>query len=149
MLRINKKTEYALLAIEHMCLLEAEGAKLSNTREISETYHIPHPLLAKIMQKLANKGFIKSVHGTKGGYLLAKRPHDMSVADILAVFEGPLAVADCFKEAKIDCPQWDGCTIKDPFYELNHKIHELLTQTTIADLAKKKGPVQSKEGIKV
>lgn len=135
MLRFNKKTEYALLAIEHMALSEHHGALTTSTREISEAYHIPYPLLAKVMQKLANKGFIKSIQGTKGGYLLAKKPIDISVADVISVFDGPVAVAECFKDTKINCPQWSDCLIKDPFYELNHKIQLLLSQTTVADLA--------------
>ena len=138
MLRFNKKTEYALLAIEHMTLSEHGASMVTNTREISEAYHIPLPLLAKVMQKMANNGLVKAVHGTKGGYLLAKKPSDISVADVISIFDGPIAVAECFKNEKIDCPQWNGCLIKDPFYELNQKINLLLTQTTVADLAVKK-----------
>ena len=87
---------------------------------------------------------VKAVHGTKGGYVLAKRPTDITIAHIVEIFDGPIAVAECFKEEKITCPQWDGCLIKDPFYELNNKIFTLLTQTTLADLAVK-GMQQPKE----
>ncbi len=139
MLRFNKKTEYALLAIEHMSLMEAGQKDLVSTREIAGAYKIPLPLLAKVMQQLANKGLVKAIHGTKGGYLLAKKPSDISVADVMQVFDGPVALAECFQEKKIACPQWSGCTIKDPFYKLNHKIHDLLAHTTIADLTNNKG----------
>lgn len=138
MLHFNRKTEYALLAIEHMVRKAGEAEAVTSAREVSEAYHIPYPLLAKVMQRLAGKGLIKSVHGTKGGYLLVKRPVDITVADVVAVFDGPVAVAECFKEAKITCPQWNGCLIKGPFYELNHKIHSLLVQTTIDDLVGKR-----------
>lgn len=130
MLHFNRKTEYALLAIEHMARKDGQAS----VREVSEAYQIPYPLLAKVMQSLSGRGLIKSVQGTKGGYVLAKLPTDITVADIVEVFEGPVAVAECFKEEKITCPQWDGCHIKSPFYELNHKIYNLLTQTTVADL---------------
>lgn len=135
MLRLNRKTEYALLAIEHMVRKEIQQKAPTSTREVSEAYHIPNPILAKVMQKLAGKGIIKSVHGTKGGYVLTKKPADISVVDIITIFDGTVAVADCFKEEKITCPQWNGCLIKTPFYELNRKIHDLLAQTSIADLA--------------
>ena len=135
MLKLNRKTEYALLAIQHMGHREAETGMLSNTREIAEAYHIPYPLVAKVMQQLAAKGIIKSIHGTKGGYQLAKRLEDIAVADVVEIFDGRVAVADCFKDAKITCPQWDGCSIKDPLAELNRKIYALLANTTIKDLA--------------
>ncbi len=138
MLHFNRKTEYALLAIEHMIGRENQNQSITSVREVSEAYHIPQPLLAKVLQKLAANGLIKAVHGTKGGYVLAKRPGDISVAHVVEVFEGPFAVAECFNGEKITCPQWDNCLIKDPFYELNYKIYSLLSATTVADLAHRK-----------
>ena len=135
MLHYNRKTEYALIALEHMLRKNAvEETAITSTREVSQTYQIPYPLLAKVLQKLSGRGLIKSVHGTKGGYILGKPAGDITVADVAEIFEGPLAVAECFKEEKITCPQWDGCRIKTPLYELNHKIYRMLTHTTMADL---------------
>ena len=134
MLLFNRKTEYALIAIEHMIRKNQDGDAITSTREIAQTYHIPNPILAKVMQKLGSKGLIKSLQGTKGGYVLAKQPEDISVAHVVEVFEGPWAVAECFRDEKITCPQWDGCLIKSPLYDLNHKIYNLLTQTSVADL---------------
>jgi len=134
-LHFNKKTEYALLAIEHMIQKEGQALPVTSTREISNSCHIPYPLLAKVMQRLASHGVIRAFQGTKGGYVLAKRPGDITVANIVEIFDGPFAVAECFNGEKITCPQWDGCLIKGPFYELNYKIYNLLAQTTVADLA--------------
>ena len=144
MIHFNKKTEYALLAIEVMVRKEEQGLPVTSAREISQTCHIPYPLLAKVLQKLAAHGMIRAFQGTKGGYVLTKRPNDITVAHIVEIFDGPFALAECFNGEKITCPQWDGCLIKDPFYELNHKIYNLLAQTTIADLSgkKEKTPVQ-------
>lgn len=136
MLHFNRKTEYALIAMEHMLRKDPEkDGALTSAREVSETYQIPYPLLAKVLQQLAARGIIKSVHGTKGGYMLVKQGEDVSVADVVEIFEGPMAVAECFKEEKITCPQWDGCRIKHPLYELNHKIYQMLSATTMHDLA--------------
>ncbi|MBI2340221.1 MAG: Rrf2 family transcriptional regulator [Deltaproteobacteria bacterium] len=132
---MNRKTEYALLALEHMARKEKRTEAITSTREVSESYRIPYPLLAKVMQTLSGKGLIKSVHGTKGGYQLIRRTRDIRVVDVIQIFDGTVAVADCFKEEKITCPQWDGCLIKTPFYELNRKILDLLSETSIADLA--------------
>ncbi len=137
MLHFNRKTEYALLSIEHMVRkegLSVSHPQVTSAREVSEAYHIPYPLLTKVLQKLAGKGMIKALHGTKGGYVLAKKPTDISVADVVTIFDGPVAVVECFKEEKITCPQWEDCHIRNPFYELNMKIQDLLTQTTVADL---------------
>jgi len=140
MLLFNRKTEYALIDIEHMIRKSQDGETITSTREIAQTYHIPNPILAKVLQKLASKGLVKSSQGTKGGYVLAKQPEDISVAHVVEIFEGPWAVAECFRDEKITCPQWDGCLIKSPLYDLNHKIYNLLTQTSVADLRVGPGP---------
>ncbi len=142
MIHFNRKTEYALMAIEHMIQKQGSETVLSSVREISEQHKIPYPLLAKVMQQLSVKGMIKSVQGTKGGYILAKNPDDMSVASVVEIFEGPFAVAECFNGEKITCPQWDGCSIRSPFSELNNKIFHLLSETSVADL------VGGKNGVK-
>lgn len=141
MLQFNRKTEYAFLAIEYIARKADElPSSVTSTREISEAYKMPYPLLAKIMQQLSNRGLIKSVQGTKGGYVLAKKAENISVVDVVEIFDGRVAVADCFKEEKITCPQWDGCHIRDPFYELNMKIYQMLAETSMADLIKKSSP---------
>ncbi len=134
MLHFNRKTEYALLALEHMYTREGQNGSITSTREVSEAYHIPYPLLAKVMQKLAGKGLVRAVHGTKGGYSLAKRPMEISVSDVVGIFEGPIAVTECIKEGHSSCPQLGDCSIKDPFQQLNQKIAKLLTETTLNDL---------------
>ena len=122
MLKFSRKSEYALIALEHI-VAHGTGSACS-VREISELYQIPFPLLAKIMQEMAGKGLIVSSRGTKGGYQLGKEADEISLADVLEIFDGTLAVADCLKKEKISCPQWNGCKIKSPFTVLNHKIHE-------------------------
>jgi len=149
MLRFSKKTEYALMAIQHIAVSEVSGNGLASTREISATYKIPYPLLAKIMQGLANHGLVKAVYGTKGGYLLVKHAEDISVADVMEVFDGRVAVAECFQHKKVDCEQWKDCSIKDPFYELNQRISDILVKTTVADLVKKKPAVAVRTTIEV
>lgn len=139
MFHFNRKTEYALLAIEHMVRKVEGDHPVTSTREVSDAYRIPYPLLAKVLQQLASKGLIKSVHGTKGGYVLARRPVDITVAHLVEIFEGPFAMVECFGDQKITCPQWDGCLIKDPLYELNHQIYLLLSRTTVEDLARGSG----------
>ncbi len=135
MIHFNKKTEYAIVALEHIARRERDGDGLTNTREIAQAYSLPYPLLGKVLQKLAGRGLVKAIHGTKGGYVLAKKPEDISVADVAEVFEGPVAVAECFNGEKITCPQWSGCHIRHPLYELNAKIHDLLVRTKISDLS--------------
>ncbi len=112
------------------------GKTISSAREIADEQNIPYSLLSKVMQQLANLGIIKAVHGTHGGYLLAKPLENISLAYFIQAFEGSFGVAECFKEGKITCQQWDACSIKSPFTKLNLKIQSLLNQMSVSDLYK-------------
>ena len=66
MLKLNKKTEYGLLALQYM--LARENSDVATVKEIAEHHKISQSLLAKILQSLARQKIIKSVQGARGGY---------------------------------------------------------------------------------
>ena len=70
MLRLSKKSDYALMAVKHLAMRADGGA--ASAREISESYAIPLELLAKILQRLVRARLLVSVQGTRGGYRLGK-----------------------------------------------------------------------------
>ena len=70
MLRLSKKSDYALISVKHLAT-RADAASAS-AREISESYAIPLELLAKILQRLVRARLLVSVQGTRGGYRLAR-----------------------------------------------------------------------------
>lgn len=132
MFRISRKTEYAALAVEYMV---GKGG-LASVREISDHFHIPYHLLAKILQRLASRGVLKSTYGTKGGYRLNRDPTEVNLADIVSIFEGDLGMTNCSRPEEPSCPQLLECSIRNPLSEINHKIFDLLKQTTLADLVR-------------
>ena len=64
MLKITKKTEYALIAIRHI----EDNNQLVSSKEIANKYSIPKELMAKTLQLMAKAGYLKAVKGPKGGY---------------------------------------------------------------------------------
>ena len=81
MLRLSKKADYALMAMKHLAVHSDAGA--ASAREIAEQYDIPVELLAKVLQRLAQRGVLTSLQGTRGGYKLARPTALISVADPL------------------------------------------------------------------
>ena len=65
MLKLSKKAEYALMAAKFMAL--QNYGRLSSAREIAESYHIPYPLVAKVLQSLVRCNLAVSVKGVNGG----------------------------------------------------------------------------------
>jgi Rrf2 family protein len=131
-LKLTKKTDYALMALHHMGYLSEQP--LVNAKEIAETYHIPVEMMAKILQVLSRDGLIASVNGPKGGYALSRAPEDISVADVVTSIEGQIGVADCMLEMHAPCMQADTCTIRTPVEHIQERIVALLAGLSVADV---------------
>ena len=80
MLKLSKKTEYALMAAKYMALNNSSG--FSTAKEISVSYNIPHQLVAKVLQAMAKNDIAISSKGVNGGFALAKEPEEISLSDI-------------------------------------------------------------------
>jgi Rrf2 family protein len=132
MLRLSKKADYALMAMKHLAT-RADGAS-SSAREIAEAYDIPVELLAKILQRLARHGLVKSLQGTRGGYRLARETAKISVADIIEAIEGPLRVTACSTEEE-NCGQYAKCSVRDPLWRIKDRIVSALSDCSLQEIA--------------
>ncbi|MBI4446776.1 MAG: SUF system Fe-S cluster assembly regulator [Acidobacteria bacterium] len=138
MLRISKKADYGLIALRH---LAANPGTSYSCREIAERYNIPFPLMAKILQKLVRGGFVVSQQGINGGYVLARRPEQITAVEVIEAIEGPVSLTSC-NTYRGPCVQFDQCTVKDPLELVNQKILKMLQETTIHELAGTIVPLQ-------
>ncbi len=132
MLRLSKKADYALMAMKHLAI-HADGASAS-AREIAEAYDIPLELMAKVLQRLARSGLVRSLQGTRGGYRLAKPTLQISVADIIQAIDGPLTVTACSTEAE-NCGQYSKCSVRDPLWKIKDRIISALSDCTLQEIA--------------
>src|SRR5688500_9045188 len=132
MLRLSKKADYALMAMKHLAV-RPEGASAS-AREIAEQYDIPVELLAKVLQRLARRGLLASLQGTRGGYKLTRPTPMISVADIIEAIDGPLTVTACSTEAE-NCGQYAKCNIRDPLWKIKDRIVAALATCSLEEVA--------------
>lgn len=132
MLRLSKKADYALMAMKHLAV-RPEGSSAS-AREIAEQYDIPVELLAKVLQRLARRGLLASLQGTRGGYKLTRPTAMISVADIIQAIDGPLTVTACSTEAE-NCGQYAKCNVRDPLWKIKDRIVSALTTCSLQEIA--------------
>jgi Rrf2 family protein len=132
MLRLSKKTDYALMAMKHLALLGDRGS--SSAREIAEQYDIPVELMAKVLQRLARKGLLSSHQGTRGGYELARTAATISVADVVLAVDGPLTVTACSADDHA-CGQYSKCNVRDPLWRIKDRILAALGACSIYEMA--------------
>jgi Rrf2 family protein len=131
MLKISKKADYGMMALMHLAQHQDRGAW--SAREIAERYSIPLELMAKILQKLVQRGLLVSHHGTNGGYSLARSADAISAADVISAIEGPLSLTSCLSDEGF-CVQFEKCNLKSPLQHLNDTVVQLLSRITIAEM---------------
>lgn len=136
MLKLTKKADYGLIALRH---LASVPGSTSSTKEIADTYHLPVPLLAKVLQMLTRAGVVQSVAGTNGGYRLARDPRKITALEVVRAIDGPVILTHCFTEHGT-CDQSDNCTVREPLRRVHEAILELLNKFTITDLAEAPAP---------
>jgi Rrf2 family protein len=138
MLRLTKKADYGLMALKY--LAEHSDETSISAKDIAEAYHIPPQLLAKILQRLAKVGILRSHAGMNGGYSLLKRAREISAFEVIHAIDGPLFITSC-GPSHSGCDLTDSCTIKEPLARVNDSISGLLRSISIGDLAEPAGEV--------
>jgi Rrf2 family protein len=133
MLRLSKKSDYALIAMKHLAT-RSDGGASSSAREISEAYDIPLELLAKVLQRLVRSRLLVSVQGTRGGYRLARHASMISVADVIQAVDGPVTVTACSTDDH-NCDQYSKCSVRDPLWKIKNRILDALNTVSVAEMA--------------
>ena len=131
MLKLSKRTDYGLMAVNHLALHHGEGA--FSAKDIAGAYGIPAGLMAKVLQKLAHKGLLRSQQGSNGGYTLNRPPEFISALDVIHAIEGPVMITSCNTQRGM-CVQTPLCTVKEPLRKVNERIVHALSALSIAEI---------------
>lgn len=132
MIKLNRKTEYALMAVQFLAQRDAE--RYTSVSEIARRCRIPEVLLAKVLQRLKRHQLLTSVQGANGGYAIRTAPRDVRFLDFLAVFEEQTALVECLAAEPVACALYDLCEIKDPLATLNDILTRQLRDLTLQDV---------------
>ncbi len=131
MLKINKKVEYALMALKYMA--SKPIGELSSAREICEQFSIPFDTTSKVMQLMNNKNILQAKQGIKGGYVLARPLSEVTFMELSKVIEKKSFQSSC-ETSKGMCELYGSCNIIDPVSQLGNKINQFLEELTLEDL---------------
>jgi len=131
MLRLSTRGQYGVRAMFEIAMGYPE--KPVPIKEISERQDVSVAYLEQILNKLRNSGLIKSIKGPGGGYLLNRKPEDISIGDILKELEGPVAITSCLDPHE-GCVRVDRCVTYMLWKSLGEKIEGFLDTVTLKDL---------------
>jgi Rrf2 family protein len=136
---ISKKTKYAINALVHLAKRKEEGPILIS--QIAASERIPQKFLEAILLELKKAGVLASKKGKGGGYYMTKSPEDIHMAEIMRLFDGPIALLPCvtymYYERCEECKDEETCGIRDIFLELRNKTVDLLKGATLEEIIKR------------
>ena len=148
MLRMSRLTDYGIVLLTQLAA-DAPGAAsasagtsppaaavepIHNARELAARAGLPLPVVSKILKALTREGFLLSHRGAKGGYALARRPEEISVADVIDALEGPIALTECGTEPLGACEREARCAVRQPWQQINREVRRALERVRLADL---------------
>ena len=131
MLRLSKMNDYAVVV---MGQLAGNRGGLLTAAEIAEATGIPLTTVSQVLKKLGHGGLVTSHRGARGGYVLDRTPDEVSVAEIVAALEGPVALTACVDGAEGGCVVETMCPMRGGWDRVNLAIQEALASVTLADM---------------
>lgn len=120
-----------------MCdIAKYSGNTPVSLREISERQEISIKYLEQLITPLKKAGFIKSVRGPKGGYLLTKRPKDISVGEIVWLLENERELTSCISNPE-SCSRRQECITRDIWTRATEALYNELNSISLFDMTQK------------
>lgn len=130
MLRISKLTDYAILLMVEMT---REGEMLS-AHSLADRIGIEAPTASKVLKLLAGSGLLESYRGANGGYRVSRTANQISVAEVIAAIEGPIAMTECSVEEGL-CSQEDNCDLRSNWQRISMAVAQALREVSLAEMS--------------
>ena len=138
---ISTKIRYGTRAMLELASHYGEG--LIELKEIAKKENISLKYLEQVIIPLRAAGLVKSVRGSKGGYLLAKQPSEICLNDLVDILEGPVNLVECLKDSKV-CQRSSFCVTRDIWKEVSEAIYKIFRSITLEDMVNRR---RKKEGV--
>lgn len=135
---LSKKTKYGVKALAF--LARAEPGVPIQIAEIAKAENISQKFLENILLTLRKNGFLGSRKGKGGGYYMIRPAHEITMAEVMRVLEGPIAMVPCvslnFYEPCTDCPDEDNCAVHLLMLQVRDRTLEVYGSYTLDDLTR-------------
>lgn len=134
MVKVSTRGDYASRALLSLAL-HSDRIGPTSVRDIADRTGLPQPYLEQILLALKGAGLVRSKRGVGGGYVLARDPGEITLGQIIAAVDGPIAVGD-FGEPHQDgaCDHEGQCVLLDVWADVGRHMREHLDSFTLADM---------------
>ncbi|MGE3163821.1 MAG: SUF system Fe-S cluster assembly regulator [Planctomycetota bacterium] len=132
MLRVTRQTDYAVLLLTQFAIEE----RVFSARDLAARTGLSTAMVSKVLKLLLQKGLLTSQVGAKGGYALARSAEGISMADVVAALEGPVAVTACSDRRTDPCEHEHWCPCRPHWRHINDAIRAALESVSLATIAR-------------
>ncbi|MCP4436844.1 MAG: Rrf2 family transcriptional regulator [Actinomycetia bacterium] len=132
-MKVSTRGDYASRALLSLSLHHGDGP--TSVRDIAERTGLPQPYLEQILLALKGAGLVRSKRGVGGGYVLAKPPAEITLAQIISAVDGPIQAGD-FGEPHTDgaCDHEGQCVLLAIWADVGSTMRRILSDYSLADL---------------
>lgn len=133
-MRISTKGRYGLRTLVDIALHQDKGAVTLN--DIARRQEISVKYLWQVINPLKTSGLLSVMRGAKGGYMLAKRPEEITMLEVVTTLEGPLSLIECLTQEDT-CDRIDTCVARSVWLEVNQAVEKALKGITLAEVLRR------------
>jgi FeS assembly SUF system regulator len=138
-IRLSRLADYGVVLMTRMAQDAHGDAKCASQGVhtavgLSECTGIPTPTVSKVLATLCRQGVLRSVRGAHGGYTLNCEPRQITVAQIIAAIDGPIALTQCIEEGPGVCGVENLCLTRRGWQLINQAVSNALQGVTLADI---------------
>ena len=131
-MKISTKGRYALRLMIDLAS-NSNGNPIS-LKDVAKRQGISDKYLEQIISVLNKAGYVRSVRGAQGGYLLKMEPSEYTVGMILRLTEGSLSPVACVEDDTIACDKIDSCVTVMVWKKINDAVNNVVDNITLQDL---------------
>jgi FeS assembly SUF system regulator len=131
MIKLSRLADYAVVLLTQM---GADAKGVHTAIGLAASTGLPVPTVSKVLATLARDGVVTSVRGAKGGYRLAAAPDRITVAQIIAAIDGPIALTQCVDRSAEICTVETLCPSRAGWHKINEAVERALSEVSLAEL---------------
>jgi Rrf2 family cysteine metabolism transcriptional repressor len=130
-MKLSTRTRYGMRAVIE--LSQHEEKRPLQLKTIAERQGISVKYLEQLMSLLRSAGFVRSIRGSKGGYVLARAPEQINLYDVFRCLEGAVSTAECTEDTDY-CERAADCAAREVWLRVEEAIQGVLSSMTLADM---------------
>jgi Rrf2 family protein len=133
-MKLSTRIRYGVRAL--MDIAEHGTAGPVSLKDVARRQGVSEQYLEQLVLLLKGAGFVRSVRGAHGGFVLSRQATEIRLSEIVEILGGTIKLVDCLSDQEV-CARADCCAVRDVWHEANEAFRNVLAAVTLADLVER------------